>query len=112
VALNGNRLYAVNGSQFKVIDVTTPTAPALLSTTSGYGSVQGVTVIGTTAYLATPAQLHSDTTGGVYVLDVSTPTQPRLVQQLVVPGMTRMLTTDQTYIYASDYNAVLDVLAP
>jgi hypothetical protein len=110
VALNGTRLYAVDGGQFKVIDVTTPTAPALLSSTGGYGSVQGVTVVGTTAYLATPAQLHSDTTGGVYVLDVSTPAQPKLLQQLVVPGMTRMLTTDQAYIYASDYNSVLDIL--
>jgi hypothetical protein len=112
VVLGGNRLYAVDGSQFKVIDVTSPTAPALLSATSGYGSVQGVTVVGTTAFLATPAQLHSDRTGGLYVLDVTTPTKPVLQQQLAVPGMTRMLTTDQTYVYASDYSGILDVLDP
>jgi hypothetical protein len=112
VVVGGTRLYAVDGSQFKVIDVTSPTAPVLLSATSGYGSVQGVTIVGTTALLATPAQLHSDRTGGLYVLDVTTPTQPILKQQLAVPGMTRMLATDQTYVYASDYSGILDVLDP
>jgi hypothetical protein len=112
VVVGGTKLYAVDGSQFKVIDVTSPTAPVLLSATSGYGSVQGVTVVGTTAFLATPAQLHSDRTGGLYVLDVTTPTNPVLQEQLSVPGMTRMLTTDQTYVYASDYSGILDVLDP
>jgi hypothetical protein len=110
VAVAGTRLYAVDGSQFKVINVSTPTAPGLLSATSGYGAVQGVTVIGTTAYLATPAQYHSDATGGVSVVDVSTGTQPTLLRKIAVPGMIRMLATDQTYVYGSDYNSILDVL--
>jgi len=111
VAVAGNRLYAVDGNQFKIIDVSTPTAPVLLSATPGYGA-QGVSVAGTTAYLATPTLTHGQLpTGGVYVFDVSSPTQPRLVQQLVVPGTIKKLALDATFLYASDASSIVDVIA-
>ncbi len=109
VALAGNRLYAVDGGQFKIIDVTSPTAPSLLSSTNGYGAV-GVAAVGTTAYLSTPALLHSDLNGGVRVVDASSPTAPRVLQQITVPGTIHMLATDATYLYASDYSGVVDVI--
>lgn len=110
IAVAGNRLYAVDGLQLKVIDVTSPTAPVLLSATTGYGA-QGVEASGTVAYLATPALNHTDTGGSVRALDVSVPTAPRLLQQLVVPGLTRTLTSDATFLYAGDANSIVDVIS-
>ena len=112
VAVAGNRLYAVDGNQLKVIDVSTPTAPVLLTTTAGYGA-QGIAISGTMAYLATPALTHGDVpTGGVYAFDVSSPTQPRLVHQLVVPGTIKKLALDPTFLYASDGSSIVDVIRP
>jgi len=102
----------VDGNQLKVIDVSTPTAPVLLTTTAGYGA-QGIAISGTMAYLATPALTHGDVpTGGVYAFDVSSPTQPRLVHQLVVPGTIKKLALDPTFLYASDGSSVVDVIRP
>jgi hypothetical protein len=107
VTVVGNRLYALNGSQFLVIDVTTPAAPALLSATTGYAA-QGLAVAGSLAFLATPAPDHS--TGGVRVLNVSTPLQPQLLEQIVVPGSTRSVFATATFVYAGDDAATLDVI--
>ena len=112
VAVAGNRLYAVDGNQLKVIDVSTPTAPVLLTTAAGYGA-QGIVISGTMAYLATPALTHGDVpTGGIYAFDVSSPTQPRLVHQLVVPGTIKKLALDPTFLYASDGSSIVDVIRP
>jgi hypothetical protein len=64
LALAGSRVYAVDGAQLKIVDVATPTAPALLSATTGYGA-QGIAAAGTVVYLATPAATHGDPNGGV-----------------------------------------------
>src|SRR5207247_1287639 len=112
VAVAGNRLYAVDGNQLKVIDVSTPTAPVLLTTAAGYGA-QGIVISGTMAYLATPALTHGDVpTGGVYAFDVSSPTQPRLVHQLVVPGTIKKLARDPTVLQASDASSVVELIRP
>jgi hypothetical protein len=62
-------------------------------------------------YLATPALSHGDSTGGVYVLDASSPPQPRLLQHLTVPGTTRRLTSDATFLYAGDASSIVDVIS-
>jgi hypothetical protein len=110
LALAGSRVYTVDGAQLKVVDVTTPTAPVLLSATTGYGA-QGIAAAGTVVYLATPAGTHGDTNGGVRAVDVSNPAQPRVVERLVVPGLTRSLTAGVASLYAADANGVVDVIS-
>src|SRR4029079_15338296 len=78
VAVASSRLYVIGGLQLKIVDVTTPAAPVVRSATTAYGG-QAVQVIGTSAFLATPAINHFDTTGGIYMLDVANPAAPRLV---------------------------------
>ena len=113
IAVSGTRAYAVDGSQLKIIDITHPVRPVLLNATPGFGAPQGIVVSGTVAYLATPALTHGDVpTGGIYAFDVSSPTQPRLVHQLVVPGTIKKLALDPTFLYASDGSSIVDVIRP
>jgi len=110
LALVGNRLYAVDSMQLKIADVTTPTAPALLSATTGYGA-QAVAAAGMIVYLATPGMGHADPNAGVRALDVSNPTAPQLLERLVVPGRARALTTDAGVVYAGDASSIVDVIS-
>jgi hypothetical protein len=109
VVVVGTRLYALSGSQFKVIDVANPAAPVLLSATDGYGA-QGFDVTGTRAFLASPSADPSSPVRGVYVLDVSNAAQPALVEKIVVPGLTRTIFATSTFVYAGDEAAILDVI--
>jgi hypothetical protein len=109
IAVAGTRVYAVDGLQLKILDVSNPAAPALLSTTVGYGA-QAVDAMGTTVLLATPAINHLDTSGGVYVLDATTPTAPHLVQRVIVPGTTRSVRAGSGGFYAGDAAALIDVV--
>jgi hypothetical protein len=108
LAVAGSRLYVI-GDLLKVIDVTNATAPVVRSATTAYGA-QAVQVIGTSAFLATPAINHFDLSGGVYMLDVANPAAPRLVKQIIVPGITRSLVATNGRIYAGDSAGVLDVI--
>ena len=110
LALAGSRIYAVDGSQLKIVDVTTPTAPVLLSATTGYGA-QGIAAAGTVVYLATPAGTHGDPNGGVRAVDASNAAQPRVLERLVVPGLTRSLIAGASSVYVSDANGVVDVVS-
>jgi len=110
LALVGSRVYAVDGAQLKIVDVATPTAPALLSATTGYGA-QGIAAAGAVVYLATPAGTHGDPNGGVRAVDVSNPAQPRVVERLVVPGLTRSVTAGAASLYAADANGIVDVIS-
>src|SRR5207249_871872 len=88
VAMVGTRLYVIDGLQLKIIDVVTPGAPVLLSTSDALGA-QAIDAVGALVFLATPAATHADPTGGLSVIDVSDGFRPRLVEHLVVPGITR-----------------------
>jgi hypothetical protein len=109
LGVGGSHLYVIGGLQLKVIDVTSATAPVVRSTTTAYGA-QAVQLIGTFAFLATPAINHFDTAGGVYMLDVANPAAPRLVKQLIVPGTTRSLTVAAGRLYAGDSAGIIDVI--
>src|ERR1019366_7930690 len=67
-------------------------------------------VIGTTLFLANPAISHSQANGGVWVVDASDPTQPRLLEQIIVPGTTRTITASNGLIYAGDSASPLDII--
>jgi hypothetical protein len=104
-------VYVIGGLQLKILDVSRPAAPAVRSTTPSYGG-QAVQSAGSLLTLATPGLNHFDTSGGVYVLDVSNGSQPRLLRQIIVPGMTRALTSANGLIYAGDSAGLLDVIVP
>src|SRR5207237_9586280 len=88
VAVAAGRAYMLDGGlQLKIVDVSVPAAPALLSATRGFGA-QGIDVAGQLAALATPAANH-DPTAGLYVVDGSNATAPRLVSPVMAPGTAR-----------------------
>src|SRR5207249_4477691 len=105
VAVAAGRAYVLDGGlQLKIVDVSAPAAPALLSATRGFGA-QGIDVAGTLAVLATPAANH-DPTAGLYVVDVSNATAPRLVTQVTVPGTVRTVAAAGAVVYVRDGAAV------
>ena len=109
IAVAGSRLYVLDGTQFKIIDATIPAVPTLLSASSAYGA-QGLDVLGNYALLATPALDHSNSNGGIYVIDVSNPAQPNLQDQIIVPGRTSSVVSAANYAYAADTAGLANVL--
>jgi hypothetical protein len=81
----------------------------LLGTTGAFGA-QGMDASGSLVFLARPANDHTDAAGGVYVLDVSDPTQPQLLTQIIVPGTARSITTTSSFAYAGDSAGVIDLI--
>ena len=108
-AVAGSRLYVLDGAQLKIIDVTNPASPTLLSASSGYGA-GGLDILGNYALLATPAADHTNSNGGIYVVDVSNPAQPSLQDQIIVPGRTSSVVSAATYAYAADGAGIADVI--
>jgi hypothetical protein len=104
-------VYVLGGLQLKILDVRTPASPVVRSTTTSYGA-QAVQPAGSLLVLATPGLNHFDASGGLFVLDASNPAQPRLLRQIVVPGITRTLTSANGYVYAGDSAGVIDVVVP
>jgi hypothetical protein len=111
VAAVGTRLYVIAGLQFQIVDASTPSAPVLLSSFSNLGSV-AVDAAGTRAFLARPGADHYDTAGGVYILDVSVPTQVNILEQIIVPGTVRSVAAFNGGLYAGDATALVDVIEP
>ena len=75
----GTRLYVLDGGpQLAVVDVSSPFAPALLGTANALGA-QSLDAAGSIVFLAS-AQVDSRlNTAGLYVIDASTPSAPRLI---------------------------------
>jgi len=80
VAVAGSRLYTVDGGAVsKVIDVTNPAAPTLLSATTNSFASQGVAAAGTLMYLASPDVNPTLNKGGLYVVNAAVPTAPTVL---------------------------------
>lgn len=109
LAATSGRVYAISGTQLLSIDASNPNTPGILSSINNFGA-QGVAVVGTTVFLARPAVDHSDPYGGVYVLDASDPTQPHVIEQVIVPGTTRAITAEGNLVYAGDSASTIDVI--
>jgi hypothetical protein len=112
VAVSGTRLYAVSAATFTVADVTNPVAPAILGTTSSDGAVS-LDVAGTQAFLVTPHVSSSVTRGMMSVMDVSIPSRPTMVEQLLLPGSTNAVvatTTPVATVFAADDTATIDIV--
>jgi fibronectin type 3 domain-containing protein len=78
LAVTGTRLYVLGGDQLQVVDVTSPLAPAFRGAVPAYGA-QWVAGSGNVAYLASPSTDVATQAGGLYVVDASTPTSPRVL---------------------------------
>jgi hypothetical protein len=74
--LNGTRLHVIGGTLHRIVDVSTPGAPVVMGSASAYGA-QGVDADGAIAYLASPEVDAGRGTGGLYAIDVSSPSAPR-----------------------------------
>ena len=81
IIVTNGKAYLLGGYQLSIIDVSTPSAPRLLSSTSSFGA-QGLDVVGATLYTASPEvnTTPSPTSkGGLYLIDVSDATIPRVL---------------------------------
>jgi hypothetical protein len=110
VAAAGSRAYVLGGNQLKAVDARNPAAPALLGALASLG--QGIDLLGNVAFVATPAINHHDPTGGVSAIDVTDPTRMRVVTQIKVPGITRVVCVSGGRVYAGDGAAIVDVIEP
>ncbi len=99
----------LQGQGLVIIDVATdPINPALLGSVTTRGGVHGVTVSGTTAYLA-------DTGQGLVAVDVTDPANPAAVGNWYSPASTRSLDKEGDLLFFSDWwNGIttLDVSDP
>jgi hypothetical protein len=76
--LAGTRLHLISGTLHRVVDVSSPTAPVALGSASAYGA-QGLDADGPVAYLASPEVDPGRGTGGLYAIDVSSPSTPQAI---------------------------------
>ena len=67
-------------SGLQVVDVGTPASPQIIGSVDTPGYAEGVTVVGTTAYVA-------DNDSGLQVIDVSTPASPQIIGSVDTPGI-------------------------
>ncbi len=93
---------ANNDAGLQIVDITTPTAPALRGyyNTGDYAS--GVAVLGSNAYVA-------NGNSGMMILDVSNPLQPHMISSLSIGNCDRLLVQPSgtnTFAYVSDGGAV------
>lgn len=112
ITVSGPRAYVLDNFKLTVIDIANPAAPVVLSSGGTYGSPQKLATRGNTVYLVSPANSHTDTAGGVYVVDVTNGAAPVLVKQIIVPGLTRSVTSGSTYVLTGDTTATLDIIQP
>ena len=112
VAVVGSRLYVLDGGLLKIFSVATASAPLQLGTATTYGALS-VAVTGSTVFLAAPAVSHVSPpgdVGGVYVLDASVASAPRLLKHVSVPGRTHAVATAGTAAFAADTAGIVDVI--
>jgi hypothetical protein len=105
LAVAGTKLYALSGTQFKIIDVSNPAAPLVLGTGSGFSTSWGIEVVGSRVFLASTAGRE------VVVFDVANPAQPRLLEAYPVPGDVWSITKTPGFVYVGDRTATVDVLS-
>lgn len=109
IAVSGNYAYIAsgdNGGELTVVDISTPSAPAIAATfdltaaNSGNGNSDGLAVaIGQTNYL----YLTRVASGGkeFYVFNISTPTSPSLVGSVDLNGDLNEISFSGSYVYGA-----------
>lgn len=84
VAVSGNYAYLVRAgtsSNFVVLNISTPTAPTIVSTTTFTGTPTNIAVSGNYAYVTT-----STASSGLQIINIATPTAPTLTRTVSFTG--------------------------
>lgn len=105
VYVSGNYVYiACRVAGVYIVNITNPTAPAIVSYYDTPGTAESVTVVGTLAYVA-------DGIKGILVMDVSQPSSPRLVSSYITPAYTTDVAIQGNIAYLAQTNHlnILDI---
>jgi hypothetical protein len=109
LAAGNGVLYALQSGVLNIYGLSVPTQPTLLGSVNGQAA--GLDVLGQVVVLARRVLHHYDTPGtGVVVVDVSVPSQPQIVQEIVVPGTTCSITVNNGLVYTGDSASTVDIL--
>ncbi len=103
VAFSDDTAYVVDEYGLKVVDVSSPDLPAVIGAVSTPGKAVGVTVNGTTVYVA-------DDSAGLQVIDVSEPALPVIVGTKDFSGKAVGVAVSGTTVYVADDSAGLRVI--
>lgn len=107
VALDGTRAYLALGDPnsfaggIAIVDFTNPHAPALLADFDLVSDMYSLAVRDQMVYVAGRHPILSDS-GVQYVIDVSTPTQPVVLQQLTLPIPARGVAVNSNVVLVAD----------
>lgn len=82
VDVQGNVVYLASTNGLYVVDVSTPSAPSLLSHVASAGRGYGASVRGTHLYFA--RLQHQNLQGAIWVFDVTNPADPQVVDVAIV----------------------------
>ncbi|MFB2806433.1 Calx-beta domain-containing protein, partial [Microcystis sp. BLCC-F209] len=107
VRVIGNHAYIADGSlstaDFKIINISTPTAPALVSQSNATDKISDVDFFNGYVYAA-------DGTSGLRVIDVSNPSSPSLKSTYNSPGDAQDVKIVGNYAYVADGKSGLQIV--
>jgi len=116
VAISGNYAYVVvYESGFQIIDISDPNKPRAVGGHRATGYAAGVAVSGSYAYLTTDRrfELTNYVGGGLEVIDISNPANPRLVGSYSSPGAGAVAVSGSHVYVAEDAGVrVIDISNP
>ncbi|HYD47748.1 MAG TPA: hypothetical protein VEB21_05345, partial [Terriglobales bacterium] len=110
IAVFGDRLYLLRGTVLEAHDISKRNAPQFLGQLGSFGA-QDLAATATAVLMAKPGVDHSDSTGGVHIVDVSEPTAMRIVDQVILPGTTHALALRGNLAIAGDTASNIDIIA-
>lgn len=103
LALNGNLLYAGEGSGLVVFDIADRQQPVRLNRTVLPGRVAALQVVNNRAYIASFE-------AGLLILDLSNPRAPRLVGAFATPGQARNLQVVDNRVYLGQFGGPFQII--
>lgn len=110
LSAHGNRLYSVRGTSLTTLDITNPASPQVIASASNLGAQDVAAIDSHIVALARPATSLLEPGGGVYLLDLSNPSSPVVLDQIIVPGLTRTVVRVGSLLYAGDSASTIDIL--
>lgn len=109
VRIDGDYAYvAASGAGLYVVDISTPSDPAIVGFCSTPGEAYGIEIAAGHAYVA-------DGAAGLLVVDISESAHPKVVGHVDTPGTARDVSTSGSHVYVADgYEGlrVIDVSDP
>jgi hypothetical protein len=104
ICVDGSRAYVADGlNGLQIIDISTPSSPALLGNCPTIDSARGVHVVSPYAYVA-------DEEAGLQIIDISDPANSSIVGTCDTPGSSRDVVVQGAYAYVADMNSGLQII--